>query len=368
MAKFSNKKVHNISNVLRIEDSCSNPELFDHAMQILSYWRFTHESSLDIATKLLESRCEKIDKNFIVGKRLKRSESIINKLIRFEDMSLRNMSDIGGARAILSNIKRVNKVVRELQSHPSIYRKRDYINKPKDDGYRGVHLLGEFSNNENQKRKIEIQIRTKIQHSWATTIEIVDLFTSQSLKSNIGHQDWKEFFLLIAKQFNIIELLPMYGMVSDKELLFNYAKFVNRDPQLLRDIGRIKEISLRLSIRQNLLVYAESLKQISISQMVDQAGYFLLRLNTYTREIWGDFYSKNEAEKAAEHYSFFESTIKNSENRWVVVLVSSNSIGDIKEAYPNYFADSADFINLLNMIHFVNTKNHYQPSKSILMI
>jgi ppGpp synthetase/RelA/SpoT-type nucleotidyltranferase len=268
MAKFSNKKVHNASSILRDKNNGNDSELFDHAMQILSYWRFTHESSLDSATKLLESKCEKIDKSFIVGKRLKRSESIINKLVRFEAMSLRNMSDIGGARAIVSNIKRVNKVVREIQAHPSIYRKRDYINKPKEDGYRGVHLLGEFLNNEKQKRKIEIQIRTKIQHSWATTIEIVDLFTSQSLKSNIGHQDWKEFFLLIAKQFNIIELLPEYGMVSDKELLFKYAKFVNKDSQFLKEIGRIKEISLHLNIRQNLLVYAESLKRIDISNFV----------------------------------------------------------------------------------------------------
>lgn len=194
MSKFSSKKVHNVSKIFRDENSRKIAYLFDEAMQVLSYWRFTHESSLNFATKLLESKCEKIDKNFIVGKRLKRSESIINKLIRFEDMSLRNMSDIGGARAIVSNVKRVNKVVREFRSHPSIYRKRDYISKPKEDGYRGVHLLGEFLNSDKQKRKIEIQIRTKIQHNWATTVEIVDLFTSQSLKSNIGHQDWKEFF------------------------------------------------------------------------------------------------------------------------------------------------------------------------------
>lgn len=157
-------------------------------------------------------------------------------------------------------------------------------------------------------------------------------------------------------------------MVSEKDLLFHYAKFVNSDPKLLIEIGRIKEISLKLNIRQNLLVYAESLKQISISNIVEKEGYFLLRLNTFTREIWGDFYPKSDAEKAAEHYSFFESTISNSEKRWVVVLVSSNSIGDIQEAYPNYFADSGDFISLLNMIHFINTKNHYQSNKNIFMV
>lgn len=368
MTKFSNKKVHNISKTLRSNNNSESPELFEEAMKVLSYWRFTHESSLDFATKLLEAKCTNIDKKFIVGKRLKRSESIIKKLIRFEDMSLRNMSDIGGARAIVSNIKRVNKIVRELQSHPSIYRKRNYINKPKDDGYRGVHLLGEFLNSDKQKRKIEIQVRSKVQHSWATTVEIVDLFTSQSLKSNIGHQDWKEFFSLVGKQFNIIELLPTYGMVSDKELLFNYAKFVNANPNYLSELGRIKEISNKLNIRQNLIVYAESLKKICISRANEQEGYFLLRLNTYTREIWGDFYSKSDAEKATEHYSFYESTIKNSENRWVVVLVSSNSVGDIQEAYPNYFADSAEFINLLNMIHFINTEKHYQPSKNLLVV
>ncbi|TON38231.1 (p)ppGpp synthetase, partial [Vibrio parahaemolyticus] len=44
-----------------------------------------------------------------------------------------------------------------------------------------------------------------IQHSWATAVEIVDLFTNQSLKSNDGKKEWLEFFKLVSNEFSKIE-------------------------------------------------------------------------------------------------------------------------------------------------------------------
>ena len=46
-------------------------------------------------------------KNAFFAKRLKRSNSIIAKLERFDDMRLKTMQDIGGCRAILVNEKKL---------------------------------------------------------------------------------------------------------------------------------------------------------------------------------------------------------------------------------------------------------------------
>ena len=80
-----------------------NIEEFDSAMDILSYWRFSHEKPLGEALKILQETTIKIDKNAIFAKRLKRYVSIVYKLRRFRKMKLKNMQDIGGCRAIISS-------------------------------------------------------------------------------------------------------------------------------------------------------------------------------------------------------------------------------------------------------------------------
>ncbi len=108
----------------------------------------------------------------IFGRRLKRYSSIVKKIERFKTMQLGNMRDIGGCRAIVAGQSKLNKLVRNLRkdkrfrdSNGSI-RKRDYISAPKDDGYRSYHLIGQFSDDEETNRFIEVQVRTKIQHDW----------------------------------------------------------------------------------------------------------------------------------------------------------------------------------------------------------
>ena len=45
--------------------------------------------------------------------------------------------------------------------------------------------------------KIELQIRSLLQHIWATAVETVGTFTSQTLKASQGEKDWLRFFSLI---------------------------------------------------------------------------------------------------------------------------------------------------------------------------
>ena len=144
---YSKKDVQRAGEAL-ISDSLleKNPELFKWSMKILSDWRANHAYSLDHVTNLLQEKSFKVDKKSIVVKRLKRTPSIIKKLRRFNSMKLRNMQDIAGCRAIVSSTKHVNKVKNELNKKRE-YGVKDYIKKPKSDGYRGVHLIRKFKSN-----------------------------------------------------------------------------------------------------------------------------------------------------------------------------------------------------------------------------
>ena len=82
---------------------------------------------------------------------------------------------------------------------------RDYIEKPQKSGYRGIHLVFEFYNvpvsNENDQYwkslQIEMQIRTELQHAWATGVEIVSVMRGENLKAGQGDKGWLELFRYI---------------------------------------------------------------------------------------------------------------------------------------------------------------------------
>lgn len=115
------------------------------------------------------------------------------------------MNDIAGCRVILPNLKEVNKLVGKLSKDKTFKKFRDYINTPRDSGYRSIHMIGKFLNPEYDKyMNVELQIRTNIQHSWATAVEIVDLFTKDSIKTNQGSKEWSEFFIKLSKLFFIL--------------------------------------------------------------------------------------------------------------------------------------------------------------------
>ena len=169
------------------------------AFDILSMYRFGFVTPLENALKRITPYVTSEESSPLFSKRLKRHVSIVKKLRRFPQMNLKNMQDIGGCRVIVSSNKKVYKIVRALKKLPEFklggeYRVKDYIENPKSDGYRSYHIIGKFLDDIGSERRVEVQVRTKIQHYWATALEIVDLFTRQSLKSNQGEQNWQVFF------------------------------------------------------------------------------------------------------------------------------------------------------------------------------
>jgi putative GTP pyrophosphokinase len=166
----------------------------DLAMDIAGNWRSSHGYPLHVIWSTLKNRARSIDHDALVPKRIKRLPSVAFKLKRNSTMQLSKMQDLGGCRAVLKSVAKVDKLVRFYQKNPcktlEFVKPFDYIASPKPDGYRSVHLVykyqGECESGAYKGLRIEIQIRSLLQHGWATALEVIDTFTGQGLKSSGG--------------------------------------------------------------------------------------------------------------------------------------------------------------------------------------
>lgn len=184
-------------------------------LPIIDNWRAAHAHPLNAFYMTLKRRAIKISRPALVVQRIKRLESIAFKLIHSEKMKLTQMQDIAGCRAVLPTVEDVRKLQRYYNVEPLTHAfngTKDYIALPKETGYRSIHLKYSVASNNKDwpynGLKVEIQIRTQLQHKWATAVEAAETFTGQALKSNQGSQDWRRFFALMSSVFALRENSP----------------------------------------------------------------------------------------------------------------------------------------------------------------
>lgn len=79
------------------------------------------------------------------------------------------------------------KKVQKANSYHSYINTDDYIDNPKESGYRSVHLVYKYHSDTietyNKNMLIELKFRIYRQHIWATALEIIGLFTKKIFKS-----------------------------------------------------------------------------------------------------------------------------------------------------------------------------------------
>ncbi len=223
--------------------------------------------------------------------------------------------------------------MRERSPH-GIRREWDYIKNPKDDGCRSHHISLEFqANSKNDEayagRRIELQIRTRLQHSWATAIEAVSLYRNQDLKHHYGDADWLRLFALAAAEFAYIERCPLPAGVPDR-------------PDRIREL---KDLNARLDAVSTL----ENIKaatHFAENFVHDRGRYYLLRYrpdHTVKIETYEAPFVATSALAAAEH------AIESGESADTVVLVEVDKIDRLVDTYPNYFGDVSLFIRNLQL-------------------
>ncbi|HBI64725.1 MAG TPA: GTP pyrophosphokinase, partial [Clostridiales bacterium] len=109
--------------------------------------------------------------------RLKKPESILAKLQRRNlPLSLesieQNLFDIAGVRVICSFPEDIYKLADSFirQDDVTLIERKDYIQTPKPNGYRSLHLIVEtpiFLQQEKRMMKVEVQLRTIAMDFWA---------------------------------------------------------------------------------------------------------------------------------------------------------------------------------------------------------
>lgn len=119
---------------------------------------------------------KKLGRTFIslINHRVKTPESCLNKLqkkkssISKED-AIERLNDIAGVRVVCSFLDDIYKLAEILEEEPDweVVKRKDYVRKPKSSGYQSLHLIMLVPVNENEKRKVEIQIRTQAMNFWA---------------------------------------------------------------------------------------------------------------------------------------------------------------------------------------------------------
>lgn len=135
------------------------------------------ETKLDILNK--ESKVSgKRNSIETVKSRIKSADSIAKKLekknlpVTFDAM-MKNLSDIAGVRVICPYISDIYTVRDILLRQPDmkLLEEHDYIQSPKDSGYRSLHLvisIPVYLSSSVQEVKVEIQLRTIAMDFWAS--------------------------------------------------------------------------------------------------------------------------------------------------------------------------------------------------------
>ena len=148
--------------------------------ELMAYYRC---AMMEVETKfkvLNEELSLEYDRNPIenIKTRLKRTESIFDKLKRLGyEATVENiekfLNDVAGVRVICgypSDIYRLSEVLLR-QDDVTLIKRKDYMEHPKENGYRSLHLIVEipiFLHDEKKMMKVEVQFRTISMDWWAS--------------------------------------------------------------------------------------------------------------------------------------------------------------------------------------------------------
>ena len=294
--------------------------------EIFNYFRQIHELIFEEFYKKI-----KLPDKYIVVTRLKRMESIIDKLRRPNSSKLSRIDDIAGIRIIVNNFTEIYEISELLEkllisNNCQLKYNKDYIEFSKKDGYRSLHKIFTFSY-ENKNLNFEIQIRTKLQHLWSTTVEIYDLIEYKNLKSGSFNKlkTWEGLF--IKRCSKTIENFEKEKFTTSKKLvnkIFTFKKYI-------KIFERLKTI--------------KSIKNINLLKDYKDEDSLLLIIDIENGSI--DFLD-GEAKNLVTYYNILEQEVKKNIK---LLLLTIKNIKKLHFAYSNYFLNNNEFIELIETIH-----------------
>ena len=333
--KYSRKEIDRAGKVI----ISASPDLFEQADAVVKVddWRKLHLPVIELLSRHVATLLDK--KGIPVAfssQRLKRMTSIKEKLMRSATMGLGGVQDIGGGRFVfddMDSLLRAKECIAtttfpDFSLDHELY---DYITRPKDSGYRSIHFVYKYTKpgSDLDGMRVELQIRTKLQHDWATAVETAELISRSSLKASQGDQAWLDFFKLVSAIFALSEHQPVYASFKDmteEQYCLRFYEMNNKD----KFVEKLRA-----------LVGAVSLTE----QQSFSGGYVLLVINYDEKKVGIRHFKQDENENANEQYAQIEKNIDRT--KAAVVLVAVSDVKELREAYPSYFLNSEEFITAL---------------------
>ena len=319
----------------------------------LEFDNFREAHNIIIKLFTIELKKVNFSKQYLTASRNKRIETIISKLCRPEKPKLDRIHDIAGTRIIFENIKSLEDYIDILENTELVNFKEkinedknryNYIKNPKSDGYRSIHKVFYYSSNIpystlNEKRfnlenkKIELQLRTRLQHIWATTVEIYDIINKSNIKTGTHNKlETKEglFFKKCSLVFEGIES-------NDVEKIKININEIFRDKDLVEIYNRLKGI--------------KNIKNIQLPKTLGSDEVFILITDLNKGKT--TFFTTDPIEKNDKQDTFLINASyrrleeKNTKGEYILLLLTLGDIKKLKNVYPNYFLNTNKFISIL---------------------
>jgi putative GTP pyrophosphokinase len=323
-------------------------------ISLVDQWRASHAYVLNTFQIFFKRRVAEHNREIEFAQRLKRRNTIIDKLQRrtvdgnrlIGDVT--SMQDFAGCRLIFPDMSTLNAFREFLHSskkmrsvfhvlkHADQPDKFNYFETPKWTGYRGIHEI--FIHRPRPHRKgedvakpwrnllCEIQYRTRIQHAWATALEISDFLDGERTKFALqenGVNPRVEFFRLVS------ELLARYH---------ENAAHALTDLTIDDLRTRIRELDATLGIMGRLRAMRAvedfpQLKRHNVLNVVKgERGEPRLEVFVFNNSV--------EAIRKSQE-------LESSSQSLNAVYVASDRPGELRRAYKNYFNDPLDFVELV---------------------
>jgi len=304
---------------------------------IIENWRASHNHILNTWLVILLSRVKRSGINGIVGQRLKRKNTIYDKLLRLDDMCLDRMHDIAGCRIIFENeidlFNFRNDLINNARFNHELVngQHKNYIENPKESGYRGIHDVFKYKSDNRRPPYwngllIEIQYRTKYQHAWATAVEVADIIKNSRTKfSSKTDAKQNQFFKyaseIIARALeNRTSCCPN---MSDDELVVAFQT-LEENLHLLHTLRAIKSKK-------------EEIQDQKKKNLVIMLSFDLFNVDTPNVEV----FPFSTMTQATRKYFQLEKEYPGND----IVLVRADEIADISNIFRNYFSDARDFVS-----------------------
>ena len=295
---------------------------------VIEEWRAAHRSVLNTFQAILRNRTR--DSKITVAQRHKRRSTIFDKLMRFPEMQLARMDDVAGCRLIFQDIASLIKFranfhkARFHHKRKNESNKYNYIESPKNTGYRGIHDVYSYDvNSEIGKHLkgllVEIQYRTTVQHAWATAVEVIGFITENQPKFEKGDDRYNQAMAL-ASEILARAYEDEKGPFPEKSDIKVVQEFLALDAELslLNMLRGLNTASTEVSENRNsILIFHESSE---------------LEVRTY----------RSATEALAELFEL-EKELPGTD----IVLVKADTSEEVRFAFKNYFSDARDFIRLV---------------------